>query len=145
MGQDDSLILGPGSRVHIVGIGGAGMSAIARILLESGIAVSGSDRQANEVTHDLTQHGATIHEGHAATNVSGAQAVFVSSAIKDDNPELIAAKGSGIPILTRRQFFKYLLPTKTQIAVAGTHGKTTTTALIIHLLRETGRDPSYIV
>src|SRR5579859_6924098 len=143
--QNDAIRLGPGSRVHIVGIGGAGMSATARILLESGVAVSGSDRQANDITRDLARHGATFHEGHAAENVSGAQALFVSSAIKDDNPELVAAKASGIPILTRRQFFKYLLPGKTQIAVAGTHGKTTTTALIIHLLRETGRDPSYIV
>ena len=143
--QDNELTLGPGSRVHIVGIGGAGMSAIARILLESGSAVSGSDRQANDITHDLARHGATIHEGHAAQNISGAQALFVSSAIKEDNPELIEARVSGIPILTRRQFFKYLLPDRTQIAVAGTHGKTTTTALIIHLLRETGHDPSYIV
>src|SRR5579859_8111164 len=143
--QDNELTLGPGSRVHIVGIGGAGMSAIARILLESGSAVSGSDRQANDITHDLARHGATIHEGHAAQNISGAQALFVSSAIKEDNPELIEARVSGIPILTRRQFFKYLLPGKTQIAVAGTHGKTTTTAMIVHLLRETGRDPSYIV
>src|SRR6266849_577245 len=134
-----------GSHVHVIGIGGAGMSAVARILLQRGVNVSGSDRQLNDTTRALQREGATIHEGHAAANVAGSDVVFVTSAAKDDNPEIVAARAAGIPILTRREFFKYLLPGKTQIAVAGTHGKTTTTAMIVHLLRETGCDPSYIV
>ncbi len=134
-----------GSHIHIIGVGGAGMSAVARVLLESGVTVSGSDRQSNDITRDLQQHGAIIYEGHRAENIAGATAIFVSSAVKGDNPEIAAAKTASIPVLTRREFFRYLLPGKTQIAVAGTHGKTTTTALIIHLLRETGHDPSYIV
>src|SRR5476651_2555394 len=137
--------LGPDSHIHVVGIGGAGMSAVARILLERGLAVSGSDRQANDITADLTRRGAVVFEGHRAQNIAGANALFVSSAVQDDNPEIVAAKAAGLPILTRREFFRQLLPDKAQIAVAGTHGKTTTTGMIIHLLRETGGDPSYII
>ncbi len=142
---DHSLFTNPNAHVHIVGIGGAGMSAIARLLLDSGVKVSGSDRQANDITRALEKGGATIYEGHDAANVSGATVLLASSAVKDDNPELVAARAAGIPILNRRETFPYLLPDKTQIAVAGTHGKTTTTALIVHLLRETGHDPSYII
>lgn len=135
----------PGAHIHIVGIGGAGMSAVARVLLDSGAQVSGSDRQLNDVTHALQHDGAVIYEGHAASNISGAEVVLITSAVKDDNPEIAAAQAAGLPVLKRREFFRYLLPDKQQIAVAGTHGKTTTTALIVHLLREAGRDPSYIV
>jgi UDP-N-acetylmuramate--alanine ligase len=135
----------PGAHVHIVGIGGAGMSAIARVLLGSSVKVSGSDRQSNDISRALQRDGATIVEGHAAKHVAGATVVLISSAVTDDNPEVKAAKAAGIPVLNRREAFPYLLPDKTQIAVAGTHGKTTTSALIVHLLRETGHDPSYIV
>ncbi len=135
----------PDALVHIVGIGGAGMSAIARVLLESGIRVSGSDRQENDFTNALAHDGAVIRLGHRAENVNGATCVLISSAVRDDNPEVAAARQASIPVLNRREAFPYLLPGKTQIAVAGTHGKTTTTALIVHLLRETGHDPSYIV
>jgi UDP-N-acetylmuramate--alanine ligase len=121
------------------------MSAIARVLLDSGIQVSGSDRQSNDITHALQRDGATVYEGHAAVQVQGATVLLVSSAVKDDNPEVTAARAAGIPVLNRREAFPYLLPDKTQIAVAGTHGKTTTAALITHLLTETGNDPSYIV
>src|SRR5262249_45276065 len=124
---------------------GAGMSAIARVLLESGVTVSGSDRHANDITRALQRDGATIYEGHSAEHVKGASVVLVSSAGKEDNPQVAAAQSSSVPILNRREAFPLLLPEKEQIAVAGTHGKTTTTALIVHLLRETGNDPSYIV
>lgn len=142
---DPALFTSPGAHIHIVGIGGAGMSAIARVLLESGVTVSGSDRQANDVTRTLQRDGATIYEGHAADYIKGASALLISSAVKDDNPEVAAARSANIPILDRREAFPLLLPDKDQIAVAGTHGKTTTTAMIVHLLRETGNDPSYIV
>ncbi len=131
--------------VHIVGIGGSGMSAIARLLLSSGYTVSGSDRQLNSVTQALQQLGATVYEGHAADNIAGAEALLISSAVKADNPEVAAARNAGLPVMKRRDVFPLLLPEKTQIAVAGTHGKTTTTGLVVHLLRETGNDPSYIV
>jgi UDP-N-acetylmuramate--alanine ligase len=142
--SQQSLFSLPSAHVHIVGIGGAGMSAIARVLLDSGVRVSGSDRQMNDITRALERDGAKIYAGHDAANLGGATVVLISSAIKD-NPEVQAAQNAEIPVLTRREAFPHLLPGKTQIAVAGTHGKTTTTALIVHLLRETGHDPSYIV
>jgi len=131
--------------VHIVGIGGAGMSAIARVLLGRGVRVSGSDRSTNDITQKLQALGATIYEGHAAGQIAGAETVLISSAVKDDNPEVMAARADGIPVLKRREALPLLMGDAQQICVAGTHGKTTTTALITHLLRETGRDPSYIV
>lgn len=136
---------GPGLRVHILGIGGAGMSALARVLLGRGITVSGSDRQASETTHALQAEGATIFEGHDAANLSGADVLLISSAVRPDNPELVAAQAADLPVLKRRDALPLILGDKIQIAVAGTHGKTTTTAMIAHLLRETGRAPSYIV
>ncbi len=133
------------AHIHIVGIGGAGMSAIARVLLGRGLTISGSDRAANEVTQALQALGATVYEGHRAENIAGATALLISSAIREDNPEVVAAGAAGIPILKRREALPQLMGSALQIAVAGTHGKTTTTALITHLLHETGRDPSYIV
>src|SRR5258708_3959890 len=120
MGNQSIPPIRAGSHVHVIGIGGAGMSAGARILLDSGVTVSGSDRQLNDVTHALQRDGVTIHEGHAAVNIAGADVLFVTSAAKDDNPEIVAARAAGTPILARREFFKYLLPGKIQIAVAGT-------------------------
>src|SRR5215470_3035842 len=94
--------------VHIIGIGGAGMSAIARILLESGAQVSGSDRQTNETTQTLARDGAVIFGNHAAENIttSKPKVVLISSAVKEDNPEIITAKAAGIPVLTRREAFR---------------------------------------
>ncbi len=134
-----------GAHVHIVGIGGAGMSAIARVLIGRGVRVSGSDRALNEQTAALAALGARIYEGHAASNLESPQVVLISSAIPPENPEVEAARRAGIPVLRRREALPLLLGSALQIAVAGAHGKTTTTALITHLLREAGRDPSYII
>ncbi|MFQ3536674.1 MAG: UDP-N-acetylmuramate--L-alanine ligase [Aggregatilineales bacterium] len=134
-----------GGHIHIVGIGGAGMSAIARVLIGRGVCVSGSDRALNEQTAALASLGAQIYEGHAAHNLQAPQVVLISSAIPPENPEVQAAHAAGIPVLRRREALPLLLGGTLQIAVAGAHGKTTTTALIAHILRETGRDPSYII
>src|SRR5260370_2888359 len=96
------FVLRSDSHIHIVGMGGAGMSAVAGILLERGIAVSGSDRQSNEIMADLAGRGATLFEGHPAENIAGANALFVSSAVPEENPEIVAARHAGLPILTRR-------------------------------------------
>ncbi len=135
----------PGQRVHIIGVGGFGMSAIARVLLGQGYAVSGSDLRANALTRELAAAGARIFQGHAADHIAGAEAVIRSSAVPDDNPEVVAARAAGIPVLWRRDALKSLLHGQLALAVAGTHGKTTTSALLAHTLIEAGRDPSYIV
>lgn len=133
-------------RIHIVGIGGAGMSAIARILLLQGNIISGSDRSAgNSLTAALVAEGAIVYQGHAAEHVQGADLVLATSAVPDDHVELAAARASGIPVYRRKDYMAQLMRGKKVIAVAGTHGKTTTTAMIVHVLQECGHDPSYIV
>jgi len=132
-------------RIHLIGIGGSGMSAIATLLIESGVPVSGSDAQASGTTAKLAALGATISIGHRAGNVAGADQVVVSSAIQPDNPEVAAANASGIPVLKRADFLGGLMAGRVGVAVAGTHGKTTTTALISYLLLRADRDPSFIV
>ncbi len=143
--MSDMVQLKPGARLHIVGIGGAGMSAIAIVLLERGYRVSGSDQAESEVTHWLREQGAEVFLGHRAENVGDVAMVVVSSAIRADNPELIAAQERGIPVNKRAQFLGWLMQGSLGVAVAGTHGKTTTTAMIAHTLLSTGRDPSFIV
>jgi UDP-N-acetylmuramate--alanine ligase len=133
------------NRVHLIGIGGSGMSAIARVLLESGFRVSGSDRQRSPLTEQLREAGAQVFIGHRPENVAGADLVVRSSAIPDDNVEVQAARSDGIPVLKRAEFLGKLMEGKLGIAVAGTHGKTTTTAMISWVLSALDQDPSYII
>jgi len=139
------MTLQPGQHLHIVGVGGFGMSAIARVLLQQGYTVSGSDLKANDFTRDLAAAGAAIFIGHAAEHIAGADAVVISSAVPETNPEVSAARAAGIPVRRRREMLGELMAQQVGIAVAGTHGKTTTTALIAHILTEAGLDPTYII
>jgi UDP-N-acetylmuramate--alanine ligase len=138
-------MLTPGQRIHFVGIGGFGLSAIARVLLQQGYRVSGSDRAQNALTEALAREGATIFAGHDAANVSGADAVIVTSAAARDHVEIAAALERGIPVYKRSDVIADIMRGKTAICIAGTHGKTTTTAMVTHILRTCGQDPSFIV
>ncbi len=133
------------SHVHLVGIEGTGLSAIARVLLEEGYRVSGSDRTPGTRSANLRAMGAMIFAGHRPENVAGADLVLISSAIPEENPEVRAARESGIPVVKRAPFLGVLTGRKNVVAVAGTHGKTTTTAMISHILTKLKRDPSFIV
>ncbi len=132
-------------RVHFIGIGGAGMSGLARILLELGHAVSGSDLVGSQITGRLEQQGAVCHTGHLARNVGDAQLVVVSSAIKKDNPELVQAEQTGIPVIHRGDLLALLMKRQLGIAVAGAHGKTTTTSMLALVLENNGLDPTIVV
>ncbi|HEX8010292.1 MAG TPA: UDP-N-acetylmuramate--L-alanine ligase [Casimicrobiaceae bacterium] len=132
-------------RIHFVGIGGAGMSGIAEVLLTQGYAVSGSDLAPGAATRRLTELGARVTIGHAAGNVAGADVVVASSAVPADNPELAAARAQGIPVVPRALMLSELMRLKQGIAVAGTHGKTTTTSLIASVLAEGGLDPTFVI
>jgi UDP-N-acetylmuramate--alanine ligase len=133
------------THIHLIGIGGTGLSAIARLLLEMGHTVTGSDRVDSPFVQDLRSAGVTISIGHSPENVRGADLVVRSSAILDDNPEVTAARSLGIPVLKRADFLGSLMEGKTAVAVAGTHGKTTTTSMIAWILSTLGQDPSFIV
>jgi UDP-N-acetylmuramate--alanine ligase len=137
--------LRPGSHIHLVGIGGFGLSAIARVLLGKGYIVSGSDLQRNDLTAELEEAGATIYLGHDAGNIRGADALLVSSAIPTSNPEFASALEAGLPVLKRADLIGDLMGDSFGIAVAGTHGKTTTTGMIAQILVEAELDPSVIV
>lgn len=130
--------------IHFVGIGGAGMSGIAEVLLNEGYHISGSDMAENTVTVRLAQKGATIFFGHHASNVEKASVVVVSTAIDPMNPEIVAAKESRIPVIRRAEMLAELMRYRHGIAVAGTHGKTTTTALTTQIYSEAGLDPTFV-
>ena len=131
--------------VHFVGIGGAGMSGIAEVLLNLGYSVSGSDLSEGAVTRRLAGLGAKVRIGHVAENVSDADVVVISSAVKADNPEVIAARGRLVPVVPRALMLAELMRLKQGIAVAGTHGKTTTTSLVASVLAEGGLDPTFVI
>jgi len=131
--------------IHLIGIAGAGISAIARLLLERGYRVSGSDRQLSPLSYELQQAGIRVYQGHSADHIAGADLVIRSSAIPDDNVEVQAARQAGIPVVKRSDFLGQLMADQVGIAVAGTHGKTTTTAMIAWMLTALGQDPSYII
>jgi UDP-N-acetylmuramate--alanine ligase len=132
-------------RVHFVGIGGAGMSGIARIMLARGVTVSGSDSASSAGLSELAALGARVHVGHAAEHLGEADTLVVSSAIRPDNPELQEAVHRGIQVLHRAGALASLMFGRRVIAVSGTHGKTTTTSMITTVLRETGADPGYVI
>lgn len=131
--------------VHFVGIGGVGMSGIAEVLLTLGFAVSGSDLADTPVTRRLVGQGARIAQGHAAENIAGADVVVTSSAVRNDNPEVRAARAQCKPVVPRAQMLAELMRLKQGIAIAGTHGKTTTTSLVASVLAEGGLDPTFVV
>ena len=132
-------------RVHFVGIGGVGMSGIAEVLCTLGYQVSGSDNADNATTRRLASLGAAVHRGHAAANVLGADCVVVSSAIRADNPELMEARAQRIPVVPRAEMLAELMRFRRGIAIAGTHGKTTTTSLTASVLGEWGLDPTFVI
>ncbi|MBI4205887.1 MAG: UDP-N-acetylmuramate--L-alanine ligase [Betaproteobacteria bacterium] len=131
--------------IHFVGIGGAGMSGIAEVLLNLGYRISGSDLADNPATRRLKALGAQVFKGHGAEYAAGADAVVVSGAVPDDNPEVLAARAKNIPVVPRALMLVELMRLKQGIAVAGTHGKTTTTSLIASVLAEAEMDPTFVI
>ena len=131
--------------VHFVGIGGSGMSGIAEVMLSLGYAVQGSDLKSNKQTKRLEKQGATVFIGHAANNIRAADAVVVSSAVDETNPEVAAAREQLMPVVSRAEMLAELMRFRYSIAVAGTHGKTTTTSLIASVLAEGGLDPTFVI
>src|SRR5207302_4920555 len=132
-------------RVHFVGIGGIGMSGIAEVLLNLGYKVSGSDLKSSPVTQRLASLGAVVVEGHRAENVKGSEVVVTSSAIAPDNPEVLEARRLHIPVIPRAEMLSELMRLKYGIAIAGTHGKTTTTSMVAAVLAAGGLDPTVVV
>jgi UDP-N-acetylmuramate--alanine ligase len=137
--------MGPIRCVHFVGIGGAGMAGIAEVLINLGYRVQGSDLKPNATTARLTSLGAVVQEGHAVEHLGDADVVVVSSAVAKDNPEVVGAQRRRIPVVARAQMLGELMRFRYGIAVAGTHGKTTTTSLVASVLAEAGLDPTFVI
>ncbi|MCR4398965.1 MAG: Mur ligase domain-containing protein, partial [Firmicutes bacterium] len=133
------------TRVHFIAIGGAGMSGIAKVLLEMGYSVSGSDLKASENTRRLESLGASVHLGHSAENVEGADIVVVSSAVPEENEELREARARGIPVVHRGEMLARLMNSRKGVSVAGAHGKTTTTSMIAMVFERAGLHPTVLV
>jgi UDP-N-acetylmuramate--alanine ligase len=131
--------------IHFVGIGGAGMSGIAEVLLNQGYAISGSDLADGPTTQRLRQLGARIHIGHDAAHIEGADCIVTSTAVKPDNPEVVAAQARLLPVVPRAIMLAELMRMRTGIAIAGTHGKTTTTSLVASVLAAAGLDPTFVI
>jgi UDP-N-acetylmuramate--alanine ligase len=132
-------------RVHFVGIGGIGMSGIAEVLINLGYKVSGSDLRASDTTRRLEELGGTVHQGHSPQYVEGVDVVVISSAVREDNPEVTAARRETIPVIPRAEMLAELMRLKFSIAVSGTHGKTSTTSLLADVLHEAGFDPTVVI
>ncbi len=132
-------------QVHFVGIGGAGMGGIAEVVANLGYKVSGSDIAEGAMTERLRSLGVDVHIGHQASNISGANVVVISSAVKPDNVEVVAAHENNIPVIPRAEMLAELMRFRHGIAIAGTHGKTTTTSLVTSILEKTGLDPTYVI
>ena len=132
-------------RIHFVGIGGAGMSGIAEVLVNQGYQVSGSDLAENAATRRLAELGAKVLLKHQPANVEGADVVVVSTAVQASNPEVLAAREHRIPVVPRALMLAELMRLKQGIAIAGTHGKTTTTSLVASVLAEAGLDPTFVI
>jgi UDP-N-acetylmuramate--alanine ligase len=139
------MFQGKKPRIHFVGIGGIGMSGIAEVLLNLGYQISGSDLRASEATNRLASLGGVIHEGHSADHVETADVVVISSAVRRDNVEVRAARDRGIPVIPRAEMLAELMRLKSGIAVAGSHGKTTTTSLCAQVMAQGGLDPTAVV
>ncbi|GLW12181.1 UDP-N-acetylmuramate--L-alanine ligase [Microtetraspora sp. NBRC 13810] len=141
----DPIAAGDLGRVHFIGIGGSGMSGIARILLKRGVAVSGSDARSSELVAELRGLGATVYIGHAASHIKSVDTVVVSTAIRDSNPELGEALRQGLRVIPRAAALAAVMAGRNAVAIAGTHGKTTTTSMLTVALQKCGADPSYCV
>ena len=131
--------------LHFIGVGGSGMSGIAEVLANQGYRVSGSDLASSATTERLAKAGVRIAIGHDAENIAGADAVVVSTAVKADNPEVVAAREAHLPVVPRAQMLAELMRIKQGVAIAGTHGKTTTTSLVASILAEAGLDPTFVI
>jgi UDP-N-acetylmuramate--alanine ligase len=131
--------------IHFVGIGGSGMSGIAEVLVNLGYQVTGSDMSSNAATQRLASLGATVMKGHAAENIDGADCIVTSTAVKGDNPEVMKARANRIPLVPRALMLAELMKLKQGIAIAGTHGKTTTTSLVASVLAKAGMDPTFVI
>jgi UDP-N-acetylmuramate--alanine ligase len=140
-----SLFRSRPAKIHFVGIGGIGMSGIAEVLLNLGYAVSGSDLRASDITRRLASLGGRLEVGHAAAHVGDADVVVTSSAVRRDNPEVVEARSRKIPVIQRAEMLAELMRLKYGVAIAGSHGKTTTTSMAAHLLAQAGLDPTAVV